>query len=486
MHMVTHLKPTVFVIFGGGGDLTWRKVVPALFNLYRNRYLPDQFAIVAVDRSDISIKDLLKSYREGIAESSLSLKEEEWLKFASFITYVKGDFKDSQTYQKLSNQIKTYEQQWNSEAVRIFYLATPPMLFPIIPEYLYEAGLTNNELLDRLVIEKPFGYDQESASSLNAVLLKYFKESQIFRIDHYLGKNTVRNIIAFRFANPMFEPIWNRRYIDHVKITVAETVGVELRGGYYEGAGALRDMIQNHLLQLLCMVAMEPIVSFNADEIRNKKADVLKSMPILSSEEISHDVIRGQYGEGIINGEKVPAYRSEEKVSPQSNTETFVALKLRIDNWRWQGVPFYLQTGKHLAEHKSEIVIYFRDVPHHAFPESFFLSNQPACLVLSIQPKEEITMQFYVKHPGYDLKMACVNMNFNYAEAFKTPSEQAYETLLWDVMMNDATLFMRIDQVELAWGLIQPILDEWKSQTPPQFPNYAAGSWGPKSFMEDV
>lgn len=487
MHTATNLKPSVFVIFGGEGDLTRRKIVPALSNLYHNHSLPDQFAIIAVDRSEITIKDLLESYHQGIKDfSSLLLKEDEWQKFASCISYVKGDFKDSHTYQNLYSEIQAYEQQWESEAVHIFYLATPPVLFSVIPEYLYGAELTKNEQLDRIVIEKPFGYDRESAHSLNAVLLKYFKESQIFRIDHYLGKNTVRNILAFRFANPMFEPIWNRRYIDHVKITVAETVGVEHRGGYYEGAGALRDMVQNHLLQLLCLVAMEPIISFNADEIRNKKADVLKSIPILSSEEISRDVVRGQYGEGIIEGKKAPAYRSEEKVSTQSNIETFVALKLRVDNWRWQGVSFYLQTGKRLAEHKSEITIYFRDVPHRAFPESFFLSNHPACLVLSIQPTEEITMRFYAKHPGYDLKMAYVSMNFNYAKAFNMPSEKAYETLLWDVMNNDATLFMRIDQVELAWNFIQPILNAWKSQPPPRFPNYSAGSLGPKSFMENV
>jgi glucose-6-phosphate 1-dehydrogenase len=478
---MTDVKSTIFSIFGAAGDLTRRKVIPALFNLYLNQFLPKDFAIIGIDRADIQSENLVKSYEEGIKQfSAVQIDEGAWQEFAPCVSYLKGDFKDSNTYQALSNRIKQYEQQWHVEAVHIFYLATPPMLFSVIPCYLHQAELTKNEEFDRVVIEKPFGYDLESACALNKVLLNYFKESQIFRIDHYLGKNTVRNIIAFRFANPMFEPIWNRNYIDNVKITVAETVGVEHRGGYYEGAGALRDMVQNHLLQLLCLVAMEPIISFNANDIRNKKADVLKSIPPLTPKEIAQDIIRGQYGEGKINGQKVVAYRSEDKVSSQSNTETFVALKLRLENWRWQGTPFYLRTGKRLAEHKSEIVIYFRDIPHSAFPHNFFLSEQPTCLILSVQPEEEITMRFYAKHPGYDLKMAPVDMSFNYAKTFHKPSERAYETLLWDIIINDATLFMRIDQVELAWKIIQPILDAWKSQPPSNFPNYPAGSWGPK------
>lgn len=477
------LNPVVFVIFGGGGDLTKRKVIPALFRLYVNHRLPSQFAIIGVDRSDVDRDKLIQSYQTGIDRSS-SEEENAWLGFTSFISSLKGDFKDLNFYQALSNEIQKNEKQWNAPAVHVYYLATPPALFSVIPQYLHEAGLTQDEARDRIVIEKPFGYDLKSAQALNQVLLSYFKESQIFRIDHYLGKNTVRNILAFRFANPMFEPIWNHHFIDHVKITVAETVGVEHRGGYYEGAGALRDMIQNHLLQLVCLVAMEPIISFHADEIRNKKVDVLHSITPFTSEEITHHVIRGQYGEGIMMGKKVAAYRSEEHVSPQSNTETFVALKLLIDNWRWHKMPFYLRTGKCLAEHRSEIVINFRKVPHRAFPKNFYLDHGPVQLILSIQPEEGISWQFYAKHPGYDLQMELVKMEFNYSTTFKQPSERAYETLIRDVLVNDQTLFMRIDQVEAAWSLIQPILDAWKSLPPPSFPNYAAGSWGPQEAVE--
>lgn len=485
MPITNKLNPTVFVIFGAGGDLAKRKVIPALYNLHARGYLPEKFALIGVDRSDLTQEEYVLSFQEGVKQFSLQeFQESKWSEFASFFSYLKGDFKDSNTYQELNDEIKQYEKQWVADAVRIYYLATPPVLFPVIPQFLHQQGLTSLDKYDRIVIEKPFGYDLESAQSLNKVLLNYFKESQIFRIDHYLGKNTVRNILSFRFANPMFEPIWNRRYIDNIKITVAETLGVEHRGSYYEKAGALRDMVPNHLFQLLCLVAMEPIVSFNPNEIRNKKVDVLHSIPPYTLDEVDRYVVRGQYAEGTIEGKQVVGYRSEKMVSPQSNTETFLALKLFVDNWRWQGTPFYLQTGKRLAEHKSEIIINFRDVPHRSFPQDFFLSIQPARLILTIQPEEEITLQFYAKHPGYDMRMELVDMKFNYASTFNTRSELAYETLLRDIMISDQTLFMRIDQVELAWALIMPILNAWKAQPAPNFPNYAAGSWGPKEAIE--
>jgi glucose-6-phosphate 1-dehydrogenase len=312
-------------------------------------------------------------------------------------------------------------------------------------------------------------------------LASHFDEKQIFRIDHYLGKETVQNILAFRFANPMFEPLWNQRYVDYITITAMEAVGVEHRGGYYEHAGALRDMVQNHLMQLLCLVAMEPVISFQADEIRNKKVDVLHAVRPISHDAVHECAVRGQYGPGWIEGKKVPGYRQEEGVAPDSRTETFAALKLFVDNWRWQGVPFYLRTGKRLARQASEITIQFRAVPHQAFPADCALDWQPARLVMSIQPDEGIVLRFQAKYPGAKMQLRSVEMKFNYRDAFAAKSPDAYETLLWDIMKNDPTLFMRADQIEAAWALLMPIIEVW-SQTPPgDFPNYAAGTWGPDS-----
>jgi len=354
-------------------------------------------------------------------------------------------------------------------------------MFGEIPKRLGEAGLTHERELARIVIEKPIGCDLESARELNAILAGSFEESQIFRIDHYLGKETVQNILAFRFANPLFEPIWNRRYVDYVAVTAAEEVGVEHRGGYYDRAGALRDMVQNHLMQLMCLVAMEPMVSFDADEIRNKKVDVLHAVRPMHHDAVHQYVVRGQYGKGWIGGKGVCGYREEDGVSPGSQTETFVALKLFLDNWRWQGVPFYLRTGKRLARQVSEIAIQFRAVPHQAFPAEATLDWLPARLVMSIQPDEGIVLRFQAKHPGRKMSLRTVQMQFNYQDTFAARSPDAYETLLWDVMKNDATLFMRADQVEAAWRLLMPVLDVWAVAPPSDFPNYAAGTWGPEA-----
>ncbi len=485
MQSIDQLEPTIFVIFGGGGDLTWRKLVPALFDLSQDRSMPANFSIIVVDRVDLSDEKLRRRLHDGVKRFSRhrKVKPSEWSKFAKHIHYQKGDFKKLETYRTLDKQCKKLEKEWNSKAHHIFYMATPPSMFGEIPKYLGKAGMSQDPKWAQIVIEKPIGYDLESARALNAILAANFDESQIFRIDHYLGKETVQNIQAFRFANPLFEPIWNRRYVDYVTITVAETVGVEHRGAYYDQAGALRDMVQNHLMQLLCLVAMEPMVSFEADEVRNKKVDVLHAIRPIHHDDVHRSVVRGQYGQGLEGGKKVPGYRQEEGVAADSQTETFVALRLFIDNWRWQGVPFYLRTGKRLNRQASEIMIQFRPVPHQAFPAEATLDWQSSRLVMAIQPEEGIVLRFQAKHPGPKMHLSSVEMQFNYEDAFAIRSPDAYETLLWDIMKNDTTLFMRADQVEAAWQLLMPILEVWAESPPSNFPNYAAGTWGPETVQ---
>jgi glucose-6-phosphate 1-dehydrogenase len=483
MNPTDQLDPTIVIIFGGAGDLTWRKLVPALFDLSQDRSLPEKFAIIAVDRIKLGDAALGRRLHDGVTQFSRFGKPKAavWNKFAPHLRYQQGDFKKPATYAALGALCAKLEKQWGTKAHRIYYMATPPSMFGEIPKYLGRAGLARDRDWARIVIEKPIGYDLNSARALNAVLAASFDESQIFRIDHYLGKETVQNILAFRFANPLFEPIWNRRYIDYVTITVAETVGVEHRGGYYDHAGALRDMVQNHLMQLLCLVAMEPMVSFQADEIRNKKVDVLHAARPIHRDEVPQCAVRGQYGPGATTGKKIPGYREEEGVAIDSQTETFAALKLFIDNWRWQDVPFYLRTGKRLPQQTSEISIQFRSVPHRSFPPEASLAWQPSRLVLSIQPVEGIVLGFQAKYPGSKIQLRPVDMRFNYRDSFAAPSPDAYETLLWDVMKKDATLFMRADQVEAAWQLLMPVLEAWSATEPSDFPNYPAGTWGPEN-----
>ena len=477
------LEPNIFVIFGGAGDLTWRKLMPALFDLSQSHSIPAHFSIIAVDRVELSDDALRKRLHEGVRKFGRSGKTavKEWNEFSRHIRYVQGDFKSNATYSELSHQCANLEKEWVSKAQRIFYMATPPFLFGEIPSFLNYAGLAADRERSRIVIEKPIGHDLESALALNRTLANDFQESQIFRIDHYLGKETVQNILAFRFANPLFEPIWNRRYVDYVTITVAEEVGVEHRGGYYDGAGALRDMVQNHLMQSLCLVAMEPMVSFEADEIRNKKVDVLHAVRPIPYDAVHRSTVRGQYNQGWVGGKKVRAYREEDGVPPDSQTETFAALRLFVDNWRWQDVPFYLRTGKRLPCQVSEVAIQFRAVPHQAFPTEATLDWQASRLVMSIQPDEGIVLRFQAKHPGPKMVLQPVDMQFSYRESFDTPSPEAYVTLLADVIGNDATLFMRDDQVEAAWRLLMPVLEVWNSSPPNDFPNYASGTWGPDS-----
>jgi glucose-6-phosphate 1-dehydrogenase len=478
-----HQAPATIVIFGAGGDLTWRKLVPALYNLFLDGYLPDRFAVVGLDRKEMTDDEFREHLRDGVDQFSRrgKAKDEAWKEFASHVAFLSADFGDPATYVALKERLAMHDREWDTKAERIFYQATPPSLVETIVQQIGKANLAHDRQRTRIVLEKPFGHDLASARALNNMLTAVFDESQIYRIDHYLGKETVQNILAFRFANALFEPIWDRRYIDHVQITVAERVGVEHRGDYYDHAGALRDMIQNHLLQILCLIAMEPPVAFNADEIRDRKVDVLRAIRHRPQIHLHKFAVRGQYGAGWIQGEHVAAYRDEPGVDPNSVMETFAAVKLFVDNWRWQDVPFYLRTGKRLPTRASQVLIQFRPVPHQSFPSSAVLDWQPNRLLIRIQPEESIVLRFQAKQPGPTMRLSPVEMRFCYRDAFQATPPEAYETLLLDVILGDATLFMRADQVEAAWSVVTTILEGWESSAPVDFPNYQAGTWGPEA-----
>ncbi|OAQ39272.1 glucose-6-phosphate dehydrogenase [Pedobacter psychrophilus] len=476
-------KPTIFMIFGGTGDLAERKLIPALYHLFLDSYMPKEFAIIGLGRTDYNDDSFKKLLLGGINKFSRSGKAEKdkWEDFSKHITYLKSDVNNEADYKKMSSLIDGFEKEWSETPIIIHYLAVAPNFFPIIASNLAKVKLADDCDRTRIVIEKPFGHDLQSAKELNVLLKGIFAENQIYRIDHYLGKETVQNMLAFRFANALFEPIWNRNYIEHVQISVTEDIGVEDRGGYYDGSGALRDMVQNHILQVLCLVAMEPPVNFDAEEIRNRKVDVLRAMRQFGPDEIRFNTVRGQYSEGWVKGEKVEGYRDEEGVDPESNTETFAALKFFIDNWRWQNVPFYVRTGKRMHQKASIISIQFKDVPHLIFPNQSSESWQQNRLIISIQPEMSIRLQVQAKRPGLDMTLNPVDMVFNYDGTYENETPEAYETLLLDAMKGDQTLFMRGDQVETAWDLIMPVLESWESKKSISFPNYSADSWGPET-----
>ena len=476
-------EPSTVVLFGASGDLTKRKLVPALYNLERDGLLPSKLLIVGVARRDKSDADFREEMKEGVTKHSRSFTEGDplWDEFASRIHYHTGPFEESETYAQLGRRLDQLERGLGLPGNRLFYLATSPEHFAPVVKLLDEAGLAHgkNGAWTRVVVEKPFGKDLETARELNRQLLDHLDEKQIYRIDHYLGKETVQNILILRFANGLFEPVWNQRYVDHVQITASETLGVENRAGYYEEAGALRDMVSNHLFQLLALIAMEPPASLDADAVRDEKAKVLRAIRPYSPEEVLERTVRGQYGAGTIDERAVPAYRNEPGVALRSATDTFAALRVTIDNWRWAGVPFYVRTGKRLAKRLTEVVIRFKSVPHVLFRGAQFDRLIPNELTMRIQPDEGISLRFGAKVPGPVLKLGDVNMDFGYGDYFSAAPSTGYETLLYDCMKGDPTLFQRADNVEASWSALGPVLDVWKALAPRDFPNYAAGTWGP-------
>jgi glucose-6-phosphate 1-dehydrogenase len=477
--------PCTMVIFGASGDLTKRKLVPSLLNLARDGLLSKDFAVVGVaidDFNDETFRQKISSDLDQIDPHAKNQVNWDW--FLPRLHYIKGEFGKPETFTRLGETLKQIEARYNTGDNVFFYLATAPIFFGQIVKQLGDAGLVKEEAnrWRRVIVEKPFGHDLPSARSLNTELHQTLAESQIYRIDHYLGKETVQNIMVLRFANGIFEPIWNRRYVDHVQITVAESLGVEHRGGYYEKAGALRDMVPNHLMQLVSMIAMEPPISFAADAVRDEQVKVLKAIQPLTHSEVATHAVRGQYGAGGAGGAYLPDYRSEVGVAKDSRTETYVALKLHIDNWRWADVPFYVRTGKRMAKRMTEIVIQFKRPPYLLFRHTPIDNLQPNQLVLSIQPNEGLALRFGAKVPGTIMNLGTVRMDFNYADYFGDHPSTGYERLLYDCMIGDATLFQRSDMVETGWGVVAPVQEAWKSP-PRHFPNYPAGSWGPSEAV---
>ena len=469
--MSSRADDCVLVVFGASGDLTRRKLLPAIYNLAEAGLLPERFAIVGVARPSITEADYRQQMRERVTDAEGEpLEADKWKRIEERLHYVSGEFNDRRLYTELAKLLRELGARYSIPANYLVYFAIPPDLFATVADQLAASGLAKEgDGWRRVIVEKPFGYNLELAQSLNARLTAGFRESQIYRIDHYLGKETVQNILAFRFANGIFEPIWNRRYVSHVQMTVAEDEGIGSRGAYYDKAGALRDIVQNHMFQLLTLVAMEPPISFRAEDVRDEKVKVLHAVPSLTSDVVSRDVVRGQY-EG---------YRKEANVAPDSRTETFVAMRLNVDNWRWAGVPFYLRTGKKLARRDTHVAVQFKRAPFTLFRDTAVECTNPNVLVLRIQPDEGISLSFDAKVPGPLERLETVTMDFSYKEHFKQEPTTGYETLLFDAMTGDQTLFHRMDMVEAGWQIVEPILRHWERETRLPAPDYPAGSMGP-------
>lgn len=483
------MKPRIIqnqalIIFGASGDLTYRKLIPAVFDLYKQNSLPKNFAVLGVARSAFSDKSFRDKMKDGIKQfaTAKDVTEEELDTFSLKLHYLSIKTDDSKEYIKLKERLEFLDKEEGTSGNYIFYLSTPPSLYSVVPKYLAEQGLNHeNGTFRRIIIEKPFGTDLKSAIELNKSLSENYDEEQIYRIDHYLGKETVQNMLVTRFANGIYEPLWNRNYIHHVEITAAESIGVENRGGYYDHSGALRDMVQNHLLQLVALVAMEPPMSIDSVSIRNEKLKVFQALRPMTNDDLFKNVIRGQYTAANIKGKYSKGYREEKDVDPNSRTETYVAMKLFIDNWRWGGVPFYVRTGKRLPTRVSEVVIHFRPAPQRLFPETTDLNNDDNQLVIRIQPDEGILLKTKMKVPGSGYQVKTVNMDFHYSQLQDTYLPEAYERLLLDCMVGDSTLYIRGDALEATWKFVQPLLDFWEKNADAPLQGYPAGSWGPEN-----